>query len=147
MLRGNPQQIPRSSRLRRGPALALIEAEPHVFRAAVLSIVLTLASGQTPAFFCVLCCHADEPATPACSHQKATPMAHVAGDDTCSTPGVDIIAVGPEDARRGPLTNHAAATICAHPLQPGRSQCDSIGYSVSRRRQVESPPRAVPLRI
>jgi hypothetical protein len=85
--------------LQGGAALAPTGGEHHVFRAAVLSIVLTLAVGQSAALLCRVWCDPHQAATTGCHHQGPTTSASVSGDDNCANVVLSAAFVR-EDVRR-----------------------------------------------
>jgi hypothetical protein len=66
-----------------GAPLACIPTEHHVFRAAVLSIVLTMAAGPTASLLCAGMCNPHEPATTGCHNPAAAMRANLRGEDSC----------------------------------------------------------------
>lgn len=97
---------------RTGPSLAPLRDEKLVVRAAVLSIVLTLAIGPNATLLCSVWCRPDEAKSSACQHQDAATSPLVTGGGSCQTAGASATALIREDARRGsPLAGaqHAIA--------------------------------------
>jgi hypothetical protein len=82
-----------------------------VLRAAVLSVVLTLAIGPNATLLCSVWCHPDEVKTSTCQHQSATTSPQVTGEDRCRTVATTVTAFVREDARRGPQTPHPAVLV------------------------------------
>jgi hypothetical protein len=81
-----------------GAGLALTSGEYHVFRAALFSIVLTLAVGQNASLLCKVWCH--DTTSAGCPHHDSTTSPSMSADDSCSTPVVAAVAFVREDARR-----------------------------------------------
>lgn len=80
--------------------LPLPGGEHHVFRAAVVSLVLTLVAGQNATLLCSVCCQPPEAASGACKqHQASSPG--VTGNDSCRQPTSGATAIVREDVRRG----------------------------------------------
>ena len=79
--------------------LPLSVASTHVFRAAVVSIVLTLAVGQNAALLCSVWCHPPEAGTGVCEQHQVTPPS-VTGNDSCKQLAAATAFVR-EDLRRG----------------------------------------------
>jgi hypothetical protein len=80
-----------------------------VFRAAVLSVALTLAVSQNAGLLCKVWCPPSE-ATTDCEHSGQTTSPSVTGDDNCINVTPGAIAFVREDVRRGesaPDTQHA----------------------------------------
>lgn len=71
-----------------------------MFRAALFSIVFSLAVGQNVALLCRTWCDAHVAAASKCHHKSSSPMASVAGDEDCDNVVVAAIAVLREDVRR-----------------------------------------------
>src|SRR5262245_61536343 len=61
------------------PVLASID----VFRAALVSIVVTLTLGQNAAFLCSVWCHPQQSANSACEHQAPMTSPTVTGSESC----------------------------------------------------------------
>ena len=81
-----------------------------MFRAALLSIVLSLAVGQNVALVCRAWCNAHMADASGCHHEDSPTTASVAGDESCDNVAVAATAVLREDVRRdvsSPDTNHA----------------------------------------
>ena len=64
-----------------GAALALSCGEYRVLRAALLSIVLTVAAGQSVSLMYTVWCHPHEAATNGCEHQDPTTSPSAIGPD------------------------------------------------------------------
>lgn len=71
-----------------------------MFRAAVLSIVLTLAAGPVAAAVCRASCPPHPAAAETCRDHAATPSARLLGTATCDDPGSDAVPFVREEARR-----------------------------------------------
>jgi hypothetical protein len=78
-----------------------------VFRAALVSIVLTLASGQNAALLCSVWCHPQQDANSTCEHQVPMTSPIVTGNESCVQTAAGPTAFVREDARR--LTPEALA--------------------------------------
>ena len=72
-------EIPALSGWRR--SCPLRSGEHHVFRAALFSIVLTLAVGQNASLLCQVWCH--DATSAGCPHQDSTTSPSVSADDNC----------------------------------------------------------------
>ena len=80
--------------------LPLNAASIDVFRAAVVSIVLTLTLGQNASLLCRIWCHpAADAASASCEHQNVSTSPGVTGSDRCTQPTAATAFV-PEDLRR-----------------------------------------------
>ena len=72
-----------------------------MFRAAVLSIVMTLTAGSNASLLCILCCHPDATQAAPCEHRNSTGASSVTVNDSCSDSDATSSAFVREDARRG----------------------------------------------
>jgi hypothetical protein len=118
-----------------------------MFRAAVLSIALTLAVGQNAGLLCRLWCHPSEAPTD-CEHPDQTTSLSVTGEGNCNNVTLGAIAFVREDVRRGesaPDTQHAVAIPSfrfAPPLTDIRSDHDPGQQS-----RLAARPLVIALRI
>lgn len=83
-----------------------------MFRAAVLSIVLTLAVGQNASLLCGTWCDPQAVAASGCHDEDPVIPPSVAGDGSCDHVVLSLAAFLGEDVRRGvsaPDTDHAIA--------------------------------------
>ena len=86
-----------------------------MFRAAILSIVLTLVTGPNAVLFCKLWCVPHEAAATACHHDDATTSPSVTSDHNCGNVVLRIAVVIREGVRRGvsaPGAQHAVLIPC-----------------------------------
>jgi hypothetical protein len=118
--------------------------ERSVFRAAVLSIVLTLAIGPNAVLLCSVWCHPHEVKTSACQHQGATASPQVTGEDSCRT-AATLTAFVREDAKRG-QTFQATAPVPQFGLTPPRTDATRNSRSNTALAAV-TPPILIALRI
>ena len=127
--------------------LPLNVASINVFRAALLSIVLTLAVGQDAALLCSVWCHSGEGMAGACERQTETTSSGIIANDDCTVSGNAIVAVR-EDARRSVSapTVHSGALVPQFALTPLAS-CRHSGYEAAGRRLLELRPLVLALRI
>jgi hypothetical protein len=72
-----------------------------VFRAAVLSIVLTLAVGPSANLLCSVWCHSEDATSAACEYQNAPRPPRVTGEDSCPTASASAAAFVREEAKKG----------------------------------------------
>jgi hypothetical protein len=77
--------------------LPLEVASINVFRAALFSVVLSLAIGQNAGLLCTVWC--PDATSTACPHQESTTSASVRADDTCTNVTVAAVAFVREDGR------------------------------------------------
>jgi hypothetical protein len=92
-----------------------------VFRAAALSVVLTVAVGPSASLLCKAWCHPQAGATTECHHADPTASPSVAGDDHCDNVVLGATAVLPEEGRRGvsvPGADHATPVTRYQPAPP-----------------------------
>ena len=117
-----------------------------MFRAALFSIVLTLAVGQNAGLLCKVWC---PDATPAgCPHQAATTSPSLHADDACNEVVGGAVAFVREDGRRSaPALDAQNALVVlrfrfvAPPTDP------RPGYESGRRLLLEERPLVIALRI
>lgn len=117
-----------------------------MFRAALFSIVLTLAAGQSASLLCEVWCH--DATSAGCPHQDPTTSLSVGVDDSCTNVVVVAAAFVGEDARRtdpGPYAKNAPVVprfrFAAPPTDSGS------GYEAGRLLLLEARPLLIPLRI
>ena len=124
--------------------LPLEVASINVFRAALVSVVLTLAIGPNAGLLCTAWC-VDATST-GCPHQDSTVSPSVRGDDTCNEVGA--VAFVPEDGRRiapGPDSQNA---LVVTQFRSVPSQSNSrFGYGSGQQGALEARPLAIALRI
>ena len=81
-----------------------------MFRAAVLSIVLTLAAGQDAALLCGVWCHSGEGMAGACEHQTEATAPSIVANDDCDVSGNPVVFVR-EDGRRSVSAPDVAGAV------------------------------------
>jgi hypothetical protein len=119
-----------------------------VFRAAVLSIVLTLANGPNATLLCSVWCHPAEALPAECQHQDATTSPRATGDDGCRTAPARAAALVREDGKRGSATaggDHAVAVPRFHAGRP--LMATSRKYERGQLHPGAAPPVLIALRI
>jgi hypothetical protein len=118
-----------------------------VFRATLLSIVLTLAVGQNAALLCKVGCHSPDATSAECHHQDSTTPPSVRGDDRCNTAAAGAVVFVRQDARRtasAPDTQNAVSVPRFRFVTP---PADSrSGYNSTRQLLLEERP-LIALRI
>jgi hypothetical protein len=129
-----------------GARLALIAAEGSVFRAAVFSIVLTLAIGPNATLLCSVWCHPHEVKTSACQHQGATTSPQVTGEDSCRTVVATLTAFVREEGKRGQQTSQPAVSVAQFGLAVPRTDA-TRNPGPNTAPAVVSPPILIALRI
>ena len=135
----------------RGVSLAFFlrtdRTEHHVFRAAVLSIVLTLAVGPNAALLCRTWCDQQVATASRCHHETSTTSPNVAGDDSCDS-SVLSAAFLREDVRRGVSPPDGDQAI---PIPRYQVACSTIdarpGHEPGREWSLEKRPLSTALRI
>jgi hypothetical protein len=85
-------------------------ASSNVFRAALLSIVLTLAAGQNAALLCGTWCHSAAGMAGACEHQTQSVTPRLGANDDCVVNGNPVLFVG-EDGRRSASAPNVAGAV------------------------------------
>ena len=122
-----------------------MDAEHHVFRAALFSIVLTLAIGQNASLLCTVWCH--DAASAGCPHQDSTTSPSVSADDNCSSVVVGAVGFVREDARRTAAPDAQNALVIPRlRLVPSRTDL-RLGAELGRRLPLEQRPLVIALQI
>ena len=85
-------------------------ASSNVFRAALLSIVLTLAAGQNAALLCGTWCHSGAGMAGACEHQTQAATPGVGAHDDCAVNGNPVVFVR-EDGRQSASAPDVAGAV------------------------------------
>lgn len=117
-----------------------------MFRAVVLSTVLTLIAGQNAATFCSICCQPPETAIDGCAHQKPITSLLLTGGDHCRGMAVGPIAVVRDDARRTTIATNSTHTVDILRLRLAAPSADTRGYAWGQRSLLARPP-GIALRI
>lgn len=127
-----------------GAALAPGADEHHVFRAALLSVVMSLALGQNAGLFCKVWCH--DATLAQCPHEETTTSSSVSADDRCEDTAIDVVAFVREDARRAADAPDArnAPGVARFRVAPSP---DLLSDFESGRRLLEARPLVISLRI
>ena len=81
--------------------LPVRSASIDMFRAALVSIVLTLTLGQNLALLCSVWCHPQESLISVCRHQAPTTPPSVTGSESCTQVATDPTPFVREDGLRG----------------------------------------------
>jgi hypothetical protein len=121
-------------------------ASINVFRAALFSVVLTLAIGQNAVLLCKVSC--PEATSTACPHQESTTSPSVRADDTCTNVAVAAVALVREDGRRtapDPDVQHALVILRFRLVAPPTDP--RPGHESGRRLLLEERPLVISLRI
>jgi hypothetical protein len=130
------------------PASCPYLGERSVFRAAVLSIVLTLAIGPNATLLCSVWCHPDEATTSACQHQDVTSSPQVTGEDSCRTAPTSTTAFVREEAKRTSPTPIAQQAVASPRFRLGPPPTDTLGaYEAKASLSAVASPLLIALRI
>lgn len=119
-----------------------------MFRAAALSIALTLSVGQNAALLCRTWCQAHAAATSECHHEDSSTAQRVASDEGCDRPSLNALVFVREDVRPGAAVGDAdyAVSVPRHHL--AHSQIDARpGQEPGREWSREHRPLPTALRI
>ena len=119
-----------------------------MFRAAVLSIVLTLAVGSTASLLCAVWCHPEAAAAGPCEHPNPTSTPSVTSNDSCPDIAAASTAFVREDVRRGVSAPDALQAVVVAPFQftPPPSHPASVRES-AQRSLLDARPLVLALRI
>lgn len=119
-----------------------------MFRAAVLSIVLTLAVGPNASLLCAVWCHPDAAPAGPCEHPDPTSTPSITTNDGCPDIAASSTALVREDTRRGVSAPAAqqAVLVARFQFAPPPTHSASTGES-AQRSPLEARPLVVALRI
>jgi hypothetical protein len=117
-----------------------------MFRAALFSIVVTLAVGQSAGLLCKVWCH--DATSAGCRHQDSATSPSVNADDDCRSAVLGAVAFVREDARRTAAAPHAqnALVVSRFRLAPSTTAL-RLGFESNRRLPLEERPLVIALRI
>ena len=122
------------------------KGEHHVFRAALFSIVLTLAVGQNASLLCNAWCH--DATSARCPHQDSTTSPSVSAGDNCRSDVSEAVAFVGEDARRTAAAPDAQNAFAVPRFLLACSHIDlGFGFESGRRLLLEERPLILALRI
>ena len=130
-----------------GAGLALRDGEHHVFRAALFSIVLTLAVGQNASLLCKVWCH--DATSAGCPHQDSTTSQGVSADGNCGSTFVGPVAFVREGAWRTAAAPDAQSALIVPRFRWAPSPPTDLGsgFEAGRRLLLDARPLILPLRI
>jgi hypothetical protein len=133
-----------SSRL--AQLLPILLTSINVFRVAFVSVVLTLAIGQTGGLLCEVWCH--DATSTGCPHHESTMSPSVRADDTCANVAAGAVAFVREDSRRSVPAPDAQNVLAAlrYRLVAPPSNARPV-YESGRRLLLEERPLVIVLRI
>jgi hypothetical protein len=119
-----------------------------VFRVALLSIVFSLAVGQTVALLCRTWCDEGVTAASECHHKNSSTTPSVAGNENCDSVLMAATAVLRGDERREVSFQnaHQAVPVLRHQLAH-LTVGPRPGYQSGRERSLERRPLSTALRI
>jgi hypothetical protein len=119
----------------------------NVFRAALLSIVVTLAVGQDAALLCSVWCHSGGGTAGACEHQTETASRGIVANDDCVVNANPLLFVR-EDGRRNAPAPDVTGTVAVSSfiLSPPATEALS-GYKPNGRLLLQLRPLVLALRI
>jgi hypothetical protein len=130
-----------------GALLALVNARLHLFRAAALSIVLTLAVGQNAAL-CKVWCFPQEAAATGCQHNDAATSASMTHNDVCNHVRLGVIAFVSEDVRRDTSAPNVLHMVSVPRFRLAPLPADiRSGHEPGQQTLLEAQPLVTPLRI
>src|SRR5206468_3091359 len=134
--------------LRLAHRLLLGIASINMFRAAVLSIVVTLAVGQNAALLCRAWCHPTEGTAAGCQHRNETTSPSVTGKDDCKHLAVGTIAFVREGGYRGKLTTDVQIAVATPRFAAAQFRSNlRSGFESGQRRRLEERRLVITLRI
>ena len=117
-----------------------------MFRAALFSIVLTLAVGQNDDLLCTVGCQ--DATSAGCPHQDLTTAPSVNADDNCRSAVLEAVAFVREDARRTAAAPEAQNALAVPRFLLAPSPTDRRpGFESGQRRPLEERPLVIALRI
>jgi hypothetical protein len=129
-----------------GAALALMGGEYPVFRAALFSIVLSLAFGQNASLLCQDWC--PDTTSAACPHQDSATFPSVSAHDNCRSGAGGAVVFVREDARRSAAAPDAQNALAVPRFLLAISHTDLCpGFESGQRRSLEERPLVITLRI
>ena len=115
-----------------------------MFRAAIYSIVLSLALGQNAPLLCKVRCH---DATPAhCPHESAA-SSRVSADERCDDTIAGVVALVREDGRRAGPAPGAQHAVTAPPFALALARAARPSGIEPGRRLLEERPLVFALRL
>ena len=118
-----------------------------MFRAALFSIVVSLATGQDVALLCRTWCDAETAAATECHHKDSSPTPNVAGGKRCD-PMMAVTVAVTEDVRRGVLSPDGNPPILVRPYQLSRLTIEArLGQEPWRESPLDTSPLSTALRI
>jgi hypothetical protein len=118
-----------------------------VFRAAVLSIVLTLTAGPNVGVLCKRWCDPVEAATAGCHPEQGNPSAILTGTDDCGNIVFSSAMLVKEDARGGLFSDTRHAVVVPRYQYPASTSETHLGDEPRCARPLGKQPLVTALRI
>jgi len=126
--------------------LPLLAVSIDVFRAAVLSIVLTLVAGPNSSLLCAVWCHPETATAGPCEHPDPMSTPSITSNDSCPDIPAVTTAFVREDVRRGVFSSEGQAPV--PPFQfVAPPESSAFGRELRRHPPREARPLVVTLRI
>lgn len=128
--------------------LPVVVASIDVFRAAVLSIVLTLVAGPNASLLCAVWCHPETATAGPCEHPDPASTPGVTSSDSCPDVAAVTTAFVREDVRYGAPSSEGQIAILVGPFQfVAPPQASDFGRELRHHQPLEARPLVVTLRI
>lgn len=119
-----------------------------MFRAAVLSIVLTLVAGPNASLLCAVWCHPEAAAAGPCEHRGPTDTPSVTASDSCPDMAAVTTAFVREDVRRGVSASEDQTAVLVPPFQfVAPPTTPEFGGEFRQHPPLEARPLVLALRI
>ena len=119
-----------------------------MFRAAVLSIVLTLAAGQQAALLCRIWCPPDAAATPStCQHEHAATSLRVTENNHCATLVLNASFLREDVGPRGLAGDHQLANAAPSYRLASVMTAQGLGQDPARLQSPRHCPLETALRL
>lgn len=118
-----------------------------MFRAAVLSIVLTLAAGQNVTLLCDLWCHSGEGMAGACEHQAQAAATGIVTNEVCAVNANPVVFVREDGRRSAPGPDVIGAVAVARSAFTPPAAGFPSAYEPNSRLLLELRPLVLALRI
>jgi hypothetical protein len=119
----------------------------NVFRAAIFSIVVLLATGQNVGLLCGLWCHSSRWTAHTCEHQTQTKSPDVAANDDCTGNSNAIVFVRADARRNASAPDVQGAVPVPRFAFTPRPADAPLGFELACRPLLELRPLVLALRI
>ena len=118
-----------------------------MFRAALFSIVLTLAVGQNGSLLCQVLCSDPDSTSAECPHQDSTTSPGASARDNCGCDVGETVTFVREDARRTAAAPDAQIALSVPGFRLAPWPIDlRLGFESGQRRPFEQRPLVITLR-